>query len=275
LITPTNPDDSGNRLLHAVSPMVGILARLSPLQSAYANVSSAFETPTATELGNQPSGAAGINRELKPQRSITYEVGLKGVRTSGWQYNAALFATSVRDELIPYDIPSGGGRRYFRNAGHTSRRGVELGSGLAAGVWYLGGAYTYANYRFVDFTVDTAHYAGNRIPGIPRQTFQASATMRTPLGTFVTEATLADRMFVNDANSEAAPGYAIVNVRLVSGVSAGLSGAEIVLGAQNLFGSHYVSSVNVNAAGGKFYEPGAQRSLYVGLSLLGAAKRSR
>jgi iron complex outermembrane receptor protein len=82
-------------------------------------------------------------------------------------------------------------------------------------------------------------------------------------------------MFVNDANSEAAPGYAVVNVRLVSGVSAGLSGAEIVLGAQNLFGSHYVSSVNVNAAGGKFYEPGAQRSLYVGLSLLGAAKRSR
>jgi len=46
LITATNPDDSGERLLDAVSPMVGILARLSPSHSAYANVSSAFETPT-------------------------------------------------------------------------------------------------------------------------------------------------------------------------------------------------------------------------------------
>ncbi|MDQ6770639.1 MAG: TonB-dependent receptor [Gemmatimonadota bacterium] len=274
LITATNPDDSGNRLLDAISPMVGFLARLSPLQSAYANISTAFETPTATELGNQPSGAAGINRDLKPQRSVTYEIGVKGVRSSGWQYNAALFATTVRDELIPYDIPGGGGRRYFRNAGRTSRRGVELGTGLTAGPLELGGAYTYANYRFVDFTVDTAHFAGNQIPGIPRQTLQASATARSFLGTLVTEATFSDRMAVNDANSERSPGYAIVNARLVSSASMGLSGAEITLGAQNLFNRRYVSSVSVNAAGGKFYEPGSQRSLYIGVSLTAAAKRS-
>jgi iron complex outermembrane receptor protein len=273
LIGATNPDDSGRRLLHAVSPMVGLLARLTPLQSAYANISTAFETPTATELGNQPSGAAGINRELKPQRSLTYEVGMKGVSTTGWQYNAAVFATRVQDELIPYDIPASGGRRYFRNAGRTSRRGVELGSGLTAGVLDLGGAYTYANYRFVDFTVDTAHYAGNRIPGIPRQTFQASAAVRSVMGTLVTEATFADRVFVNDANSEKSPGYGIVNARLVSIASMGPSAAEITLGVQNIFDRKYISSVNVNAAGGKFYEPGSQRSLYVGFSLTGAVTK--
>jgi iron complex outermembrane receptor protein len=274
LINATNPDDSGERPLEAISPMVGILARLSESHSAYANISSAFETPTATELGNQPSGAAGINRDLKPQRSTTYEVGVKGVGGGGLQYNAALFATGVHDELIPFDIPGGGGRRYFRNAGRTSRRGVELGAGLAIGRVDLGGAYTYANYRFVDFTVDTAHYAGNRIPGIPRQTFQASAAVRSAIATLVTEATLADRMFVNDANSESAPGYAIFNARVVSSALWNGSGVELVLGAQNLFDTKYVSSVSVNAAGGKFYEPGTQRSLYLGLSLL-AAVRSR
>jgi iron complex outermembrane receptor protein len=270
LINATNPDDSGERPLDAISPMVGILARLSESQSAYANISSAFETPTATELGNQPNGAAGINRDLQPQRSTTYEVGVKGVGRSGLQYNAALFATSVHDELIPFDIPGGGGRRFFRNAGRTSRRGVELGAGIAIGRLDLGGAYTYANYRFVDFTVDTAHYAGNRIPGIPRQTFQASAAVRSAIATLVTEATLADRMFVNDANSESAPGYAIFNARVVSSALWSGSGVELVLGAQNLFDTKYVSSVSVNAAGGKFYEPGSQRSVYVGLSLLAA-----
>ena len=275
LINATNPDDSGRRVLDAVSPMIGILARLSASHSAYANVASAFETPTATELGNQPSGAAGINRDLKPQRSTTYEVGAKGVSARGLQYNLSLFATDVRDELIPFDIPSGGGRRYFRNAGRTSRRGAELGLGAAVGGVELGGAYTYANYRFIDFTVDTSHYAGNRIPGIPRQTLQASGTWRTAIATLVTEATIADRMAVNDANSESAPGYAIFNARVVTSRALGRSGAELTLGASNLFNTRYVSSVSVNAAAGKFYEPGAQRSVYVGLTLSAGARGQR
>jgi iron complex outermembrane recepter protein len=272
LISATNPDDSGHRLLDAVSPMFGFLARLSDSHSAYANVSSAFETPTATELGNQPSGAAGINRDLKPQRSTTYELGLKGVGALAFQYNAAWFATAVHDELIPFDIPASGGRRYFRNAGRTSRRGFELGIGAAIAPIEIGGAYTYANYRFVDFTVDTAHYAGNQIPGIPRQTFQASASLHAPFATLVTEATVADRVYVNDANSESAAGYSLFNARIVSSATLGKSGAELTLGVQNLFNKRYVSSVSVNAAGGKFYEPGSQRAFYLGLSLLGASR---
>ena len=55
----------------------GLLTHLGDSHSAYVNVSSAFETPTATELGNQPTGAGGINRDLQPQRSLTYEFGVK------------------------------------------------------------------------------------------------------------------------------------------------------------------------------------------------------
>jgi iron complex outermembrane receptor protein len=275
LITATNPDDSGERTLRAVSPMAGFLARLSDSHSAYANVSTAFETPTATELGNQPSGAAGINQSLQPQRSLTYEVGLKGVSGIGLQYNAALFSTRVKDELIPFDITGGNGRRYFRNAGRTSRRGAELGLGADLGVVELGGAYTYANYRFVDFTVGAADYAGNRIPGIPRQSFQATATVRAPFASIVTEATMNDRMFVDDANSASAPGYALFNARLISSALWQGSGAEITIGAQNIFNTRYVSSVSVNAAAGKFYEPGSARSAYIGISLLAAARRSQ
>ena len=273
LINATNPDDSGERLLHAISPMAGILAHLSDSHSAYFNVSTAFETPTATELGNQPNGSAGINRDLKPQRSLTYEVGLKGVSDIGLQYSSALFATGVRDELIPFDIPLSNGRRYYRNAGRTSRRGIELGLSYDVHALEFGGSYTYADYRFVDFTVGTADYAGNRIPGIPAQVFQGSATFRTRITSLVTEASFASKMFVNDANSESAPGYGIVNVRLVSTAVWRGSGAELTLGAQNVFDRKWISSVSVNASGGKFYEPGSQRSLFVGLSLIAAARR--
>src|SRR5690242_20116506 len=257
-ITATNPDDSGERLLHAVSPMAGILAHLSDSHSAYFNVSTAFETPTATELGNQPSGAGGINRDLKPQRSLTYELGLKGVSAIGLQYSTSLFATRVHDELIPFDVPSSAGRRFYRNAGRTSRRGIELGTSYDLRALQLGAAYTYANYRFVDIAVGTAQYAGNKIPGIPAHTLQASATLRTGLASLVTEVNLADKMFVDDPNSESAPGYGVVNTRLVSSALWRGSGAEVVVGAQNVFDRKYISSVSVNASGGKFYEPGSQ-----------------
>jgi iron complex outermembrane receptor protein len=255
--------------------MFGFLAKVSATTSAYANVSSAFETPTATELGNRATGTGGINRELKPQRSLTYEGGVKGVSTAGAQYSAALFTTAIHDELIPFDIPASGGRRYFRNAGRTQRRGVELSGALNAGRADITAAYTLANYRFRDFLVDTAQYAGNRIPGIPSQIVQLSASIPSAIGRVVAEVNAANKMFVNDANSESAPGYAVLNLRLVSAIATRRSGAEMTIGAQNLFDTPYVSSVSVNAAGGKFYEPGSQRSLYLGITLRGVGGAAR
>jgi outer membrane receptor protein involved in Fe transport len=49
---------------------------------------------------------------------------------------------------------------------------------------------------------------------------------------------------------------------------------EVTFGAQNLFNKRYISSVSVNAAAGKFYEPGSQRSIFVGVSLLAATRPS-
>jgi iron complex outermembrane receptor protein len=97
--------------------------------------------------------------------------------------------------------------------------------------------------------------------------------LRTGIASLVTEANFADKMFVDDPNSESAPGYGIVNARIISSALWRGSGAEITIGGQNLFDRKYISSVSVNASGGKFYEPGSQRAFFVGLSLLAAAKR--
>src|SRR6185369_412764 len=138
LITATNPDDSGERKLHAISPLVGFVARLGALHSVYANLSTAFETPTATELANKPDGSAGINPSLDPQYARTFEAGVKGIVLGHVRYDAARFATHVRDELIPFEVPGGAGRRYFRNAGSTRRRGGELGLASSLGATTIG-----------------------------------------------------------------------------------------------------------------------------------------
>ena len=264
-------DDSGKRTMRAVSPMAGIAMRLTPSHSVYANVSSAFETPTTTELGNQADGSAGLNRDLRPQYSTTYEAGMKGFALARVQYDVALFTTNVRDELIPFDI--GSGRTAFRNAGRTRRRGAEASIGAEAGPLTLTAAYTYSHFRFADFTTGTpaAQLAGNAIPGIPEHQRQASVTWRLPQRVFVVAELLAkSRVFVNDQNLAAAPGYGVTNLRIGGTAVFGRPWLSPVVGVQNVFDRRYVGSVAVNAAGplatAKFYEPGPGRSWFAGLS---------
>jgi iron complex outermembrane receptor protein len=267
LVAGGNPDDSGRRTLHAVTPYAGIVARVAPDRSFYANVSSAFETPTATELGNHPDGSAGINQELAPQKSTTYEIGSKGGLGKTYSYDVAAFTTRVRDELVPFEILGSGGRRYFRNAGRTRRRGGEAGLSVSAGPLVLHGSYSYSDFRFVSYVTDSAVFDDNRIPGIPMHRGQASAAFLRGLVFGVIEAEAASWSFVDDANSARAPAYEVLHLR--GGVRRlfGSPAASVVVGAQNLFNRAYSSSLSVNAARGKFFEPAPGRTVFVGVTI--------
>ena len=264
LVTATNPDDSGDRTLHAVSPSVGLVWRTSPLASLYANVSSSFETPTTTELGNKPDGSAGINPDLQPQRTVTAEVGAKGIATwAPLRWDVALFDARARDELVPFDIVGGNGRRYYRNAGRTVRRGAELGVDAQAGPVAVRGAYTYSHFRYADYTVGTTSYAGNRIPGVPEQALALASSVRRGVFTWSATADLASALDVDDANSAQAPGRVLFGTAVGAALHAGGTVVRPLVAVQNLGGVRSVGNVSVNASAGKFYEPAPGRTLLV------------
>jgi iron complex outermembrane receptor protein len=268
LISATNPDDSGERTLHAVSPALGVVWRATTLASFYATGSSSFETPTTTELGNQPNGSAGFNPDLQPQRTLAMEVGSKGILpTGGVQWDAAVFEAHARDELVPFDIPGGAGRRYYRNAGRTIRRGAELGIQADAGLFTVQGAYTFSHFRYVDYTVGTTSYAGNRIPGVPVQALASSVSMRLGDGRISATADVASAVDVDDANSAQAAGHTILGIAASRTIRAGGARLEPLVALQNLGGVRSAGSVSINAAGGKFYEPAPGRTLLVRLAL--------
>jgi iron complex outermembrane recepter protein len=266
-VTADDPDDSGERTLHQFSPMVGLVARLTPLHSLYANVSTAFETPTTTELGNQADGSAGINPDLKPQLSTTYEIGIKGVVLQRFSYNLSGFDTEVRDELIPFEVPSSNGRTYYRNAGKTRRNGIEAELSTQIQEFELAASYTFSHFRFRDYDVSDVQYAGNVIAGVPSHQVQASATWRHRSIYALVEGIGKTSVFVDDGNSAQAAGYAIANIRVGGTAVFGLPWLSPSVGVQNVFDKHYIGSVALNAAGGKFYEPSAGRAVYVGLTL--------
>ena len=246
--------------------MVGFVAKLSPLHSAYANVSRAFETPTTTELGNQANGSGGFNPDLQPQLSTTYEIGLKGIVLAHVQYDLAGFDTEVHDELIAFEVPGGNGRTYFRNAGKTRRQGIEAAVQTDVDAFTLAASYTYSHFHFREYTVDSVDLAGNTIPGIPVHQVQASATYhyRTLFATI--EGQGKSKQYVDDENSVSAAGYGIMNLRAGGTALFGRPWLAPSIGLQNVFDKHYIASVAINAAAGKFYETSPGRALYVQLT---------
>jgi len=267
LVSATNPDDSGRRSLRAVSPIAAILARISKAHSVYANFSTAFETPTATELGNQADGSAGINPDLNPQRSATMEVGAKGFASTGVSYDLAVFDTRVRDELVVFEIPDTDGRRFFRNAGRTRRRGAEAGANVSVGYMSLMVAYSYSRFRFEEYRTVAADFAGSAIPGIPRHRLQTAVTFRPGTGFVTIETEASGNAFLDDANSARTPGYEVIHIRAGFAPLRGAPGIGLTAAVQNMFDRRYSASLAVNAARGRYFEPAPGRTVQVGVSL--------
>lgn len=266
LVTPTDPDESGSRTMRAVSPHMGILMRIGPRASLYANIASAFETPTATELGNKPDGSAGINNSLEAQRSRTIEAGAKGT-LARVQFDFAAFHTGVRDELVPFEIAGGAGRRFFRNAGRTRRRGAELSLATQVGQLELRSAATYSDFEFVAFETAAANLAGKTIPGVPARFAELSGMwegMPVKIGLW---GRFASSVFVDDLNTARAAGYEILTVRASGTIAAGRVSLAPGLAIENVFGREYVGAVSVNAAGGRYFEPAPGRTVVASLTV--------
>ena len=255
------------RTLSAVSPMAGINWRFGTLSSAYASVSSSFETPTTTELANRPEGVGGLNADLKPQRGTSYEVGYKGARTNGLTYDIALFTIITEDELIPFQVPGAqAGRQFFRNAGQTTRRGIEGSVAGLAGPVSLGLTGTWLRYVYDEFVVAGTSFNDNRVPGVAPVTLSAFVNHRSRWGVVAIEGTRVGRVAANNANTAWADAYTLLNARFAYRAPTRLA-LEPAIGVDNIFDRTYASNVVVNAAAGRYYEPGPGRTLWIGVRM--------
>jgi iron complex outermembrane receptor protein len=273
-VTTTDRNDSGEQGQTAITPMLGAAWRVRPALAVYANINTAFETPTVTELTTQADGSAGLNADLAPQRTRTAEVGVRGVIGTRTWVDIALFDAASRDELIPFDVPNAPGRRAFRNAGGTARRGLEASVQQRWSVLQLGAAYTASRFRFVSYAVGAQRYDGNTVPGTPSHQMQGWATLRAGSWMLTADVAAASATVVDDANTERAAAWRAVGVRAASEgirVRGGWYAAPMI-GVDNLFDARYASAVLVNATRGRYYEPAPPRTVYAGVRV-GASMR--
>lgn len=273
LVSESNPDDSGARTMQRVSPALGVSFAAAPAVSLYANVATAFETPTTTELANRPTGAGGFNPELQPQRTVSAEVGARA-RPAPWLWlEGAAYGARVKDALIPFEVAGAPGRVFFRNAGQARHRGVEA-SALVAPCpgWSARAAYTWTEARFGRYVVNGDDRAGNPVPGVAPHRLEVALLAAPPRGPFAgVDLRHVSSTPVADADAEGrfrSPAYTLLDVR---GGWAGARIGRMALspfgGVMNLMDRAYNTSVVVNAFGRRYYEPGPGRTVYAGLRL--------
>ena len=268
-IVGANPDDSGSASYRATLPVFGTMLAVTPDLRIYASAGRGFETPTLNELAYRPSGATGLNFGLQAARSTSYELGVKA-RLAPWgEGTAAVFRTGTENEIVTQT--NSGGRATFQNAGTTRRTGLELGW---SNTWaeflkaQVAATALDASYRDAFLTCTAACAAptvlvpsGNRIPGIARGALFAALNW-TPLAGWRggVEARYVTGVFVNDANSDAAPRYAVVAANGGYVVKVGTWEIGGFVRADNLFARRYAGSVIVNDANGRFFEPAPGRT---------------
>jgi len=262
-------DDSGTRSIDDVSPSIGFLYDVGARHALYGGIATAFETPTTTEFAN-PDGSGGFNPSLEPQKSTSYELGLRGGVFENTRYELVVFKIDVDDELIPFEIASSPDREFFANAGKSERRGIELSlSAAPLPRLNLALSYTWSQFKFDTFIDGSGNdFSGNTIPGIPDTFVYADISYAHESGFFAAvDALYTDDLFADNANAAKVHGATVANVRLGLQRTVDNLDIEPFIGISNVFDTYFTANVRINAFGARYFEPGPDRNFYGGVSV--------
>ncbi|SFI37698.1 iron complex outermembrane recepter protein [Nitrosomonas sp. Nm34] len=264
----SDSDQSGTRTLSQASGTAGLVYRLLDTHQIYSNIASVFEAPTTTELINNPAGTGGFNHNLEAQASLSKEIGLRG-NPAGFAYEATLFHIHTRNEITPFELVESPGRAFFRNAGKSRRLGVE--TRLATPVWHgLQGevAYTYSDFQFEHYVVDNIDLRGNEFPGLPKHRWEGRVRYTHPSGLFgQLHVHRVGEFFVNDINTVTNSAYNLGQLLLGWEKKHRWLEGSVFVGINNLFDERYNANTRINAAAGRFFEPGPPLNVFGGLRI--------
>ncbi len=264
----TNGDQSGERTLDAVSPMVGVTFVPSRWLNLYSNFATAYQTPTTVELSNRASDEGGFNPDLGPEDLRSVELGARGA-IAPWRlrFEVAGYVSALDNAIVRFQRPDE--QAYFRNAGEVTRNGLEVLFEWAPTERLKGRfAYTFQDFDYGAFVAPEGDFTNHTEPGAPPHQVIVAATYEAPFGVFTAaQYRFIDAFPVNSANTVDNWSYGVVDLRL--GLDRRWLGMRVrpFVSFDNVFDQRYNSSAIVNSIGDRFFEPSPGREFAVGLTL--------
>jgi iron complex outermembrane receptor protein len=263
-------NNSASRTMQALSEHLGASWVFNDRLTGYANISTAFETPTTTELSARPGGVGGFNPDLNPQRVSTMEAGIRGQAGSRIDYAVTAYRSTFTNAIVQYLESTG--RAFFRNAGETKNEGLELGatarlaSSLDASL-----AWTESRYRFVHYLAPrtatiTDTLDGKRLAGVPDRFYRVGLRWHRAAWSVDADRTWSGDLYADDRNLIKVPGWqdGVVNVRASWEGTIGGTRFAPFAGVNNALDVRYIGAVTVNGANGRVLEPAPRKHFFLG-----------
>ncbi|MEK6211190.1 MAG: TonB-dependent receptor [Pseudomonadota bacterium] len=237
--TGLEPALNGDHTFKRFNPAAGLNFNPTPALSTYVAYGEGMRAPTPVELTcADPAAPCRLPNNfladppLEKVVSRTMEAGARGRWSEALGWNAAVYRTDLKDDII--FISSGGAVNagFFQNAGKTRRQGLELGMhgrfaklSLAANYGYIDATFESAltlnspvNSSADPGTGDIQVSPGNKVPGIPEHSlklrmeydFTEAVSVGTNIMYFSSQYARGDENN-QDANGRI-PGYTLVNL---------------------------------------------------------------
>jgi len=279
-------DDSDTRIMRQLTPMIGLTWQPASTWNIYGNYTTAFQTPTTSELSNRPDNSGGFAADLEPEFIHNVEFGSRGrIHEQQFQWDIALFRMWMKEMLIPYQVESPGSEEiYFENAGSATNTGWEFRINHNF-IDQIKSTFmvTYQNFIYRDYSVEgestTAQLSGNTVPGIPKLLLGGDVRYGVAPGHFIgISANYQSEYFTNNYNGnppgEGLPSENYINddfitVDLTGGLDVPLGQLDVsILGEiRNVLDARYNASIVPNAFGHRYFEPAPGRSYTISISL--------
>lgn len=257
-----------------MAPNLNLTYQILPHQQVFANASYGFNYPSLEEALT-PEGV--VNPEISPEKGFHYEIGTEVYSLERrWHFLASYYLLDIKDLLVAQRV---GEDQYIgRNAGKTLHKGLELTTDykfvLASNVNltpYINASFNW--HRFKDFVDEGVDYSGNELTGVPDIVFNYGFALTVDKFSLFANQSYFGKMPMNDANSLYSDAYNLLNLKLdYSTQLFKLLNIKFNFGINNVFDTHYASSILINATGfnnvePRYYYPGNPRNYYGGIVL--------
>lgn len=226
--------------------------------------------PTSEEIR---SSTQQINTALAPEYGWNKEIGLRKQFGNVLFVEGSYFDFRLKDAIVRRQNEAG--QEYLVNAGGTVQKGIEilaetknfqLNSKILNQLrWWVSGSFY--NFTFEDYRKDNTDFTGNRITGVPATTIQALINLKI-LNVFYLDYSnyYTSETYLDDANTVVAESSLVGNLMLRYPLTIKNGQLNFHFQIQNLYDTEYVLGYDINAFGGRFYNPAAMRNFNMGIS---------
>ncbi len=241
--------------------------------SVHASVSEGFSAPTVWEV-IKPDGS--INTEVQAEKGRNYEAGLRGqILNDAIAFDLTGYWFRLRDAILPEEQI--GNQAIYGNVGRTEQKGIEAVLDLLLhrdkDAWVrearLKQSLAYQHFIFGDHPIEGNDHRGERIPGVPYQTWDQLLNIRTAPGLYIqTTGRFVGKTPIDNENTVFRERFYVLDGKLGLKRSFGERfQLHIYGGVQNALDERYSAFLQVNNVVGSYFNPAPGRMWYGGIGL--------